>query len=65
MMSIDYDWDQHNTRELISMLRSEIGRDYTAFHRQLKKVLSTRENIPTKQQAKELRRIKAKGQRNR
>lgn len=63
MLDRDYDWNQHSTKELLAMLRSQLGREDPIFHELFRDVLSTRPNIPTKQQAKAVRVAKAKAQR--
>jgi hypothetical protein len=65
MLEPGYDWSKHSTKELLCILRSELGRESPDFHAKLKNVLATRPNIPTKQQAKAKRVEKAKAQRNR
>lgn len=61
----EFDWNTIHTRGLLDMLRSQDGREHTGFHKKLKEVLSEREHIPTKREAKELRKKKLKEKENR
>lgn len=63
MLREDYNWDQHNTRELLDM-RITYMSNWNLYQR-IKEVLATRPHIPNKIEAKALRQQKAKAQRNR
>lgn len=54
-----------STRLLLQYLRSKDGRENETFRDLLKEILATREHIPTKAQARELRRQKAKAKKHR
>ena len=65
MLDSGYDWSKHSTRYILMLLRSQLGREHPEFNRVFKSVLSTRENILTKQQAKDKRKALAHEQKNR
>lgn len=65
MLEPSYDWTRHSTKELLVLLRSQLGREVPEFNAKFKEILATRPNIPTKQQAKAARIEKAKQQKNR
>jgi hypothetical protein len=60
-----FDWTTIPTRHLLDMLRSEQGREHTGLHKKFKEVLVDREHIPTKAEAKEIRKKKLKEKQNR
>ena len=61
----EFDWNTIHTRELLTILRSQIGREHTGLHKKIKELLSVREHIPTKREAKEIRKNKLKEKANR
>lgn len=65
MLAPSYDWSQHSTKELLMLLRTQLGREVPEFHAKFKEILATRPNIPTKEQAYAARIQKAKQQKNR
>lgn len=54
-----------STRELISLLRSQLGRENPDANRMIKEILATREHIPTVKEAKEIRKKKQQEKQNR
>ena len=65
MLDPGYDWSKHSTKEILCMLRSQLGRESPDFNAKFKSILATRPHIPNKQQAKAKRLEKAKAQKNR
>lgn len=64
MLQPGYDFSQHHTKELLLFLRSQMGREIKELNTLLKNELAKREHIPNKIQAKEIRKQKAKQQKN-